>query len=666
MGVTVGRTDHRAERLRQQAERVLADYPGLSGWRRQVLARFLTEVRSGWHTLIHRDVPNVPQNRADALVIGPNGVLAVLLCEAEPSPKDRTATIRFVEELVLGATIRPGSRSGVISTSVVRPYLVLPPNSPVRPTISGFLVATAGQLDPMLTRGERRLDRRDTRALADHVHARTDEYTNRTLSIENSEPDLVGELLAVTQLHQDRFDQALSGPFDRWLTFLDDSQMAMVRRDYAGPARISGPAGTGKSVVALHRLARLGRITVGPLLFTTFARNLPSIAQRQFHRLAPELADRAEFRTLHAWAFQFLRDRDQPLAVSSGETRTCFFLAWSRVGKQSRLSELNPNPHYWHDEVDRVIKGRGLGSEDEYQSLYRRGRGLNLRRGPDRELVWRLYLTYEQIRRERKLYDFNDLITAALTEVQRHPQERAYAAVVVDEVQDIPLIGLRLLHALGGDGPNGLLLVGDGQQQIYPGGWRLSEAGIDIHGRGEVLRTNYRNASRVLDVAKQCDATNEVDDLDGAIGVSLRDSEAILQGGKVQRWRGHPDEQKDALITALRGDLMANPSNTPDDIAVLAFDTVMADRWRTALRDEGIAVSNLDDYDGERNGTVKVGTVFRVKGEEFRAVFLPMLPKRGTASEADREWVERAQRLRLVALTRARDYLWYGTFDDDI
>jgi superfamily I DNA/RNA helicase len=144
------------------------------------------------------------------------------------------------------------------------------------------------------------------------------------------------------------------------------------------------------------------------------------------------------------------------------------------------------------------------------------------------------------------------MIDLALAEIVRNPLDEPYEAVVVDEVQDITLVGLRLLNKIAGDGRNRLLLVGDGQQQVYPGGWRLSDAGIPVQGRGEVLRVNYRNRANVLEFAQRFDAKNQVDDLDGGPGVALHDVELANSGGRVQHWTGTAQELPTALTEAVR------------------------------------------------------------------------------------------------------------------
>lgn len=650
----MAQADHRAERLRRQAERQLADQGDLPAWKRQVLARFLVESPRGWCTYLRETGRGAGP---DALVIGPKGVLAVLLREQPPPSAEANGAFRRADDLFVGAR----ARSGGVAETVVRPVVVFPPRGAEGRAAAGdYLAVAADELERVLERGERRLDRRDVGALAQHLEGRDAGYEPRSLPQPRESTEdggaADGELFSADDVERDRFDAALAGPFEAWLTFLDDSQLAMTRRRYNGPARISGPAGTGKSVVALHRMVRLARRSTGPLLFTTYARTLPPIAKRGFLRLAPELAERVAFCTLHKWASAFLRERGVDVPVDHGGTQTSFALAWSRFGRQSKLAELNSDWSYWWDEVDRVIKGRGLRDVAEYQRVPRTGRGMRLERGHDREQMWQLYELYEEIRRSKGQHDFNDLLAEALREVQREPPDPPYAAVIVDEVQDITLIGLRLLRAIAGDGPDGLLLVGDGQQQIYAGGWRLSDAGIPVRGRGEVLRENYRNASRILDKAKEFDATNQVDDLDGDVGFSLREAVATLRGGQVVPWRGPRAEHAEALVAALRelSDVAA------DDIAVLTFDRKAARSWRGVLREAGFATTDLDDYAGERDDTVKVGTVHRAKGLEFQAVLVPELPSRGDGHERGREWLERGQRARLVALTRARDHLWLG------
>ncbi|WP_051713488.1 ATP-binding domain-containing protein [Actinoalloteichus caeruleus] len=263
--------------------------------------------------------------------------------------------------------------------------------------------------------------------------------------------------------------------------------------------------------------------------------------------------------------------------------------------------------------------------------------------------MWQLHQAYQRNLAERGLTDHNDVLVLATEEVRERPLAKPFAAVVVDEVQDLPQVGLRLLHTLVGDRPDGLLLVGDGQQQVYPGGWRLIDAGIHVQGRGETLRVNYRNTRAVLAAAQDVPAPNQLDEEDGAPGATLRDVTATLAGGTVHRWSGPAEELEQALVTEAKV-----VSEAHEETAVLLGsndDVSQAIRW---LRQAGVLAMPLKDYDGTQSG-VKVGTVHRAKGMEFGAVLVVL---RGTEDDQDASLMDR--RL-LVAITRARDHAWLAT-----
>ena len=57
----------------------------------------------------------------------------------------------------------------------------------------------------------------------------------------------------------EELQRALDFPWEKWTVFLHPEQRQWVERDYAGPARVSGSAGTGKTIVALHRAVHLAR-----------------------------------------------------------------------------------------------------------------------------------------------------------------------------------------------------------------------------------------------------------------------------------------------------------------------------------------------------------------------------------------------------------------------
>ncbi|HEX3782028.1 MAG TPA: UvrD-helicase domain-containing protein [Pseudonocardiaceae bacterium] len=600
---------HQQRQLQQRAVDLLRQTaPWLGPLERRVLTALMVRTAQSGHLFIRRSPPSADILGVDAFLVGSGGVMAITIAETSPDEQQARGAARHAEERC--AAIRgPGGQ--VLARSALH-HIVILPGALARGLSPSSLYQTYAEADlDRLFRREPTLNRPQTASIANQAISRWADYQEVRPQASARAGDAVG-LLDAAEVTMDQLVAAQQRPFETWMTFLHPQQQAIATRDYAGPARISGPAGTGKTVVALHRLRHLARHSVGPLLFTTFVRTLPGVHKASFQRLAPEFADRVQFINLHAWIRAFLTARGRPVSVHRHQVDNAFGRAW--LACRDPLVDWEPTPGYWRTEIDRVIKGRGVTTLEDYAGVLRRGRSVRLN-AEQLASVWRLYESYQRNLDDKQLHDYNDVITLALTELVGRPLEQSYAAVVVDEVQDITLTGLRLMHELAGDGPNRLLLVGDGQQQVYPGGWRLSEAGIPVRGRGEVLRVNYRNRAEVLGFARSFDAANDVDDLDGAPGVSLAQVESANPGGAVHRWHGSDTDLAKALVDTVTA--LPVPRG---QAAVITFSLRDLDRCIGILQRAGIPSLHLDRYTGEPDGLIKVGTVHRAKGLDFQAV----------------------------------------------
>ncbi|MFE3181231.1 hypothetical protein ACFXKR_10080 [Streptomyces violascens] len=237
----------------------------------------------------------------------------------------------------------------------------------------------------------------------------------------------------------------------------------------------------------------------------------------------------------------------------------------------------------------------------------------------------------------------------------------------MDEVQDLTLVGVRLPPTLVGDVPNGLLLVGDGQQAVHPDGVRLSDAGIDIRGdRGQVLRTNYRNSKQILEAALEVVADDAFEDIDGLRTPGRREVDLTYHDGEVVRVTEPGLAEHDQ---ALPDALAAVPSGALADAAVLCPSARTIDRYQRLLNQAKIPVCLLEHYDGDPVDAVKLGSYRRAKGLEFKHVYLPQydtLLSGGNTGGADvaetaRERDEPVRSRLFVEMTRARDVLWLGS-----
>ncbi|MGW2189503.1 UvrD-helicase domain-containing protein [Streptomyces sp. NPDC001719] len=664
----------------QAARREAGRWEAASEGEQRVAAQLLVLTERGWRLLVDRRWPGTRSANVDMLLVGPGGVFVIDVKNWRSRPEVSDGHLSAGGEsrdsdygkllAVTKAAEQAVSALGM-SPVAVQPLMVFA-GQRVSGALGRVRLLGEGEVGPALLAERVRLRPAVVRAMADHLEQVFPAYEGSAVEVaapaspQGREDDDSTGLFDVEKLRDAAMAAAREAPIEEWMTFLDPDQTGLVGRRWSGPARISGPAGTGKTVVGLHRAAHLAQRTSGRVLYVTFAKNLPRVQGTFLRTMAPAVAHRVDFRSLHAWAQEFLHERGIASRLHKEKADTAFSLAWKGVGRDSCLGAIEAPPGYWQDEIRYVIKGRGITAFDEYAVLPRRRRSTSLRR-THREAVWALYEEYERIRKDREVHDFDDILALALEEARAHPERSPYGAVVVDEVQDLSLVGVRLLHALVGDAPDGLLLIGDGQQAVYPGGFRLSDAGIDIRGsRGQVLRVNYRNSKEILDAALAVVAEDAFEDLDGVRLPGRREVDPTYHDGHVVRvTEATVAEHDQALLEALRADAATRSARPWADAAVLCPSWAALKHYQRLLTRAGIPVCLLEHYDGQPVDGLKLGSYRRAKGLEFKHVYLPRhddaLHGGAPGSESAHERRELARSQLFVAMTRARDSLWLGS-----
>jgi catechol 2,3-dioxygenase-like lactoylglutathione lyase family enzyme len=644
-------------------ERIAAEFRAMEVW--------------GWRSLVDRRWPGTRRANIDLVAVGPAGVLVVdVKAWAEPRIEagrlyrgQADAHDELDKLLRLTALVEELSAAEGLAPELVIPLIVLAGHS--WPATAAGRVRIVGE-----TRLAHWVATQPPRAAPDRVAQLAaaldtalppyDEPADQPVSTTIPEPPLPravsSEPRQLAAVDVDELERALlaaeaAKPIEEWMTFLHPIQAGTVRRTWLGPARIRGPAGTGKTVVALHRAAYLATTRPGRVLVTGFVRTLPAVLGNLYRQLSPTTADRVEFTGLNAWAKQLLDKRGVRTRLDTKQAADAWRAAWAQAGG-GVLTRLVGNARYWQDEVDHVIKARGLLEYGEYAAVERVGRKVPLRR-EHKAAVWDLYLAYQRRLTAAGLHDFNDILAMAYAEVQRAVPD--YAAVIVDEVTDLNLLGLRLVRRLAGDRPDALLLVGDGRQAVYPGGARLREAGIDVTGRAIVLRINYRNSAAVLAAARELAPTvPNADPSDTEEGYAAVARSGGQPAGSIST--GNVTAHDQALLAAVRTAATRLGGYAP--LAVLCRNLADVDRYLALLRADGIPCLPLTDYAGLPVDRVKVGTYKRAKGLDFGAVLLPRVPRPVDAAQlSDPAAAERAElttRELHVAATRARDELWTG------
>ncbi len=254
----------------------------------------------------------------------------------------------------------------------------------------------------------------------------------------------VDALFALEEAHLNGMNRALRAPIEDWIVYLHPEQASLVRRTFSGPARVSGPAGTGKTAVGLHRLAWLAATRPGQMLWTTYVRTLGPTMRQAYGRLAPETLDRVDFTHVHRLAIDLLHSRGIQCKLDKRLTAEAFRAAWARRGASLSLEQTGCSQEYYREEIQKVIKGRALDSLEAYLAVRRSGRRTAFTQAR-REDVWNVACAYDEELAARGVLDFDDVILLACGELRVRPEPR-YAAVVADEVQDLTLAAVQLLQ----------------------------------------------------------------------------------------------------------------------------------------------------------------------------------------------------------------------------
>jgi superfamily I DNA/RNA helicase len=485
----------------------------------------------------------------------------------------------------------------------------------------------------------------------------------------NNLPSGSEEFLTFSDPH-DLKDVLERGTLEQWQLFLHPDQRALVERTFSGPARLRGISGSGKTVVALHRARRLAKEAFArneKVLFTTFDKGLAAAAANLLDALCGPERAAIEVTHLHRWCLDFLSFRGLGSPKYSPEaSRQLRYEAVKNVAPALQNALRTISPEYLWSEVDFLI-GRFLHDDaDNYLTTDRSGRGRALL-PEQRRAVLGVYRWYHKALLDLGFVEPAEFVRMAYRLRLKGEQSQAdYAAVIVDEVQDISEIALRLLHSLVGDRADGLLLVGDATQRIFTRGYTLKGLGIDIAGRGLVLRKNYRNTKQILEAAFPLIENEWSEDVAQA-EVPVPDSrpEFSVREGCCPIVVRCPNEASEGRFLASEvAALLRYKHYSPRDICVVARNRHYRALAFASLKGAGIPVYLFRDPEaGEVSldqNSVRVSSLHGAKGHEFGTVFVVgviegVIP---LGSDLDAQSASLEAAVLYVGMTRARDLLY--------
>lgn len=464
---------------------------------------------------------------------------------------------------------------------------------------------------------------------------------------------------------QEELRMAFAYPFAAWRVYLHPSQRKVVEASFAGPARVTGGPGTGKTIVALHRAYNLAQRNAGRVLLTTFTKNLCEELQSRLEMLADDevVESRIEIITIDKLATRLCKREHRFLKRVSRKDENQL---WDEIVDQLGLRR---SASLLASEWRQVALALQITSQAEYVAAKADGKGRLLT--PEEAVeVWNGLQAFEQALRRQGSWTHETIRRAAIHLLDENP-EKPYRHIVVDEAQDLSPDQWRLLRAAAPRGPDDIFIAGDTHQRIYDNHVTLPDVGIDVEGRSSELNLNYRTTAEILAWSLELLRGEPIDDMEGGLE-SIARCRSALRGQAPRLVRLSSSAAEVQCVTEAVIDWISQGVD-PSDIGIATRTHRLASWIERVIRTEGLPTFYLSD-DRNIDGGVNIGTMHGMKGLEFRCVAIPglsanLFPEKnsvtpaGVDKHAHEQDIEREKCLLFVACTRAREELlvtWHG------
>lgn len=467
----------------------------------------------------------------------------------------------------------------------------------------------------------------------------------------------------------DALQRILDNDMDKWQLFLHPSQQKLVDADYKGTMKVSGGAGTGKTVAALHRLKHLSGNSEAKILFTTYTRtlreNLEELVKKMgINRSRCTLSNIDQ--VLIETARQYnIKDGYKILDYSGDEES---LKLWREV-LETEVTEFDEK--FLYDEYIDVIVYFGNNDVKSYMMQQRVGRTKALSR-KQRIEIWKLVEKYIDLKQERKVVDRLELFNET-TRYLNDNNIRPYTNVIADEFQDFSNPELKFLRALVAEGRNDLFLTGDPMQRIYSGRKiNFGAAGINVRGvRSRRLKINYRTTEPIKKVAVSVIKGITFEDMDGGTE-SMNGYVSLIHGGEKPIYKIVGNATDEVTQTVEWVNECINNQINANDICIAAPSMGLMKDLQSYLHTNGIPYKVLKgtSKQGASNG-ISLCTLHSLKGLEFKVVVLIGINERNIPSKVTegypftgmdaldkKEFLSSKRSLLYVAITRARQLVY--------
>ncbi len=461
---------------------------------------------------------------------------------------------------------------------------------------------------------------------------------------------------------EEELRRIMAEPLEKWRVFLHPTQRKIVNKNYSGSVRVLGGAGTGKTVVAMHRAKHLaaGLKDKERILFTTYTANLASDIKDNLRKICTlDEIRRIDVINLDAWVSQFLREHGYPAEIAYDEKADNL---WEEAVTGTDFSGEFPVSFY-EEEYNRVVVAQEAFSLEKYVKASRTGRGTRLDR-KKRMQIWKVFEAYQNLMKENQVRDINTAMYECRLLIEKTSSETRYRHVIVDEGQDLSANAFRLLRSIAGEEhENDIFIVGDAHQRIYKNKAALSKCGINIRGRSSVLRINYRTTEEIRKAAFALLNGISFDDLDDSFDTGDR-CQSLTHGSVPEIIAtANANEEFEAILAKIKG--LIDGGVSAKNICVVARTHKLLDDYIAHFTSSGIRCYEIKGNKADDRGLdgIRVATMHRVKGLEFQYVFVVAAINRiiplasaidHTDSVSEQETMTAEKCLLYVALTRAQ------------
>ena len=460
---------------------------------------------------------------------------------------------------------------------------------------------------------------------------------------------------------EEELEKIMSEPLEKWRIFLHPSQRKLVEKNFNGPARVTGGAGTGKTVVAIHRAKKLVKELEKDkkILFTTFTANLANDIEYNLKKICNgQDLKNIDVINLDAWVSEFLKLNGYTYRIDYEKIDDIWSQAYINSGEN-----IDYDWNFVKDEYIKIIVCQEEISLAAYMNASRIGRGIKLDR-QTKIKIWHIVEEYLKLLRDQQIRDIDTAMFECRMVLKNYQKKLEYQYIIVDEGQDFSTNAYKLLRLIAGEEHrNDMFIVGDSHQRIYNKKAVLSKCGINVRGRGSILRINYRTTEEIRKYAMALLDGISFDNLDNE--EEIHDQCQSLTHGEKPVIKNFKDgnEEFDYLFNEINK-LKENGVDLRN-ICLVARTRKYVDYYNQMFTSKGIRVyeirgSKVDDrnYDG-----LRIATMHRVKGLEFQYIFIAacndrVIPLQQAINISDpisrQESITSEKCLLYVALTRAQ------------